>query len=107
MHCNSIFFKTRKQKHLAQFTTLRQEITDFLKKYFQGISIPRSHDIAGGDLPSPRLISMRVFSDEDRPLGEVTSLLMQFGQFINHDMESTSTYTFRKFNLKLSEHMVC
>ncbi len=64
--------------------------------YDLGISSPRSHGIAGQPLRSPRQISLCAFSDADKPLKQVTSLLMQFGQFINHDMESTSTFTFRK-----------
>lgn len=64
--------------------------------YDLGISSPRSHGIAGQPLRSPRQISLCAFSDADKPLKQVTSLLMQFGQFINHDMESTSTFTFCK-----------
>jgi len=62
----------------------------------QGVSRPRKHSITGAELPSPRFISMNTFSNEDRPLEKVTSLLMQFGQFINHDMESTSQFSFSK-----------
>lgn len=65
--------------------------------YHQGVSSPHNRSINGDALPSPRLISMNVFSDSDRPLKPYTSLFMQFGQFINHDLESTSQFTFRIF----------
>jgi len=64
--------------------------------FYSGVSSPRTFDSSGTELPSPRVISMNVFSDGDRPLSNITSLLMQFGQFVNHDLESTSTFTFRK-----------
>jgi len=63
----------------------------------KGTSSPRSRGIAGADLPNARAISMIVFSGKDKPHGQVTSLLMQFGQFIIHDMASTSQFSFRKF----------
>ncbi len=44
---------------------------------------------------------MNVFSNgsSKESLHGFTSLLMQFGQFINHDMESTSQFTFSKYKL--------
>ncbi len=61
-----------------------------------GFSSPRKYGITGPLLPNPRLISTQIFSNADAPLTSSTVLLMQFGQFINHDMEFTSQFTFSK-----------
>ena len=63
-----------------------------------GFSSPRKYSVSGSILPSPRLISTQVFSNADALLKSSTSLLMQFGQFINHDMEFTSQATFSKMS---------
>ena len=64
-----------------------------------GFSSPRKYSVSGSILPSPRLISTQVFSNaDDALLKSSTSLLMQFGQFINHDMEFTSQATFSKMS---------
>jgi Animal haem peroxidase len=48
----------------------------------------------GSQLNSPRQISMAVFTGADR-LVNYTLAVMQFGQFINHDMELTNQFTYR------------
>ncbi|EFX87999.1 hypothetical protein DAPPUDRAFT_221219 [Daphnia pulex] len=48
----------------------------------------------GSELNSARLISTTIFGGADRPLSTTTLALMQFGQFINHDFESTTQFTF-------------
>ena len=65
----------------------------------KGISSPRTNssiNTTTNALPSARLVSTKVFAGADAPLSNVTSLLMQFGQFLNHDMESTTDFTFGK-----------
>ncbi|XP_043785749.1 uncharacterized protein LOC122711243 [Apis laboriosa] len=63
--------------------------------YGDGIqSIRRS--ITGEPLPSPRLISAIIHKDKDVPLESVTHMLMQWGQFIDHDL--TATGQSRGFN---------
>ncbi|KAG6794565.1 hypothetical protein HZU73_10130 [Apis mellifera caucasica] len=59
--------------------------------YGDGIqSIRRS--ITGGPLPSPRLISAIIHKDKDVPLESVTHMLMQWGQFIDHDLTGLLQY---------------
>ena len=40
-------------------------------------------------LPSPRQLSSALISHEDRPDREFTLLLMQWGQFVDHDITHT------------------
>lgn len=64
--------------------------------YGDGIqSIRRS--ITGGPLPSPRLISAIIHKDKDVPLESVTHMLMQWGQFIDHDLTGANSSR-RSFN---------
>ena len=66
-----------------------------------GISSPRTNssiNTTTNALPSARLVSTKVFAGADAPLSNVTNLIMQFGQFVNHDMESTTQFTFGKSN---------
>lgn len=61
---------------------------------FLGITDPRTNSskVPSSALPSARLVSTTVFSGNDAPLGNITNLIMQFGQFINHDLEFTAQY---------------
>jgi len=61
-----------------------------------GVSDPRNESVSGSALPGPREISIGVFGSTDTPLSSTTSLLMQFGQLINHDMESSTQFTLSK-----------
>lgn len=67
---------------------------------FLGIQTPRvaSNGLA---LPSARLVSTVVFGGNDVPIATTTLALMQFGQFINHDFQSTAQFTFCKINRKI------
>jgi hypothetical protein len=52
----------------------------------------------GAALPSTRVVSLIVFGTNDgkkpKPGPPVTLALMQFGQLINHDFQSSTTFTF-------------
>lgn len=63
-----------------------------------GISTPRTNATNRKNaLPSARLVSTVVFDGaDDSPLANITNLMMQFGQFINHDMEFTDQYSLRE-----------
>jgi len=58
-----------------------------------GIQAPRVAN-NGSALTSARLVSTLVFGSGNIPLNTTTLALMQFGQLINHDFESTTQYTF-------------
>ena len=63
----------------------------------KGISSPRSLATNGSALISPRLISTTVIGSGDHPSTTNTLAVMQFGQFLNHDLESTTQFTFGNF----------
>ncbi|KAF0289714.1 Peroxidasin [Amphibalanus amphitrite] len=58
-------------------------------KYDDGISRPRQRSVTGQQLPSPRLISTSMHSDVSSPHTRYTMILMQFGQFLDHDISLT------------------
>ena len=55
--------------------------------HFAG-NLPRTRDVAGNPLPSPRLISTNVSTAESR-LADVSNMVMAWGQFIDHDFTGT------------------
>ena len=57
---------------------------------YTGVEVVRS-STDGTSLKSARFVSTTVFGPRDRPISN-TLAVMQFGQFINHDFQSTGTY---------------
>lgn len=59
-------------------------------EYEDGIQAPRGMSEDGrSELPSSRQLSSALISHEDRPDNEFTLLLMQWGQFVDHDVTHT------------------
>ncbi|XP_057323935.1 chorion peroxidase-like [Microplitis mediator] len=58
--------------------------------YDDGIETIRKSRKSGKVLPSPREISTTIHEDKNVPLSSVTHMLMQWGQFIDHDMIATA-----------------
>ncbi|CAH0385310.1 unnamed protein product [Bemisia tabaci] len=58
-------------------------------KYTDGITSPRSNGIDGRELPSARLVSSIVAQDADVPDANHTLMVMQWGQFLDHDLTHT------------------
>ncbi|ODM94915.1 Chorion peroxidase [Orchesella cincta] len=57
-------------------------------KYGDGLNSPRV-TATGQPLPSPRLVSDRFIPDENRPYRNLTLMVMQWGQFVDHDLTHT------------------
>ncbi|EYC44587.1 hypothetical protein Y032_0456g1779 [Ancylostoma ceylanicum] len=55
-------------------------------QYDDGIDIPRSTSSTGGRLPNPRVISNVVHHDAFIEHGKYSHMIMQFGQFLGHDI---------------------
>ncbi|KAF2881077.1 hypothetical protein ILUMI_25098 [Ignelater luminosus] len=62
--------------------------------YHDGIWVPRVSEDNGQPLNSPRLISTTLFSDNDLPNHEFTLMLMQYGQFLSHDITQSLDTSF-------------
>ncbi|XP_037074559.1 eosinophil peroxidase-like [Pollicipes pollicipes] len=58
-------------------------------KYDDGVSRPRERSVTGQSLPSPRRISTELHNDVSSPHSRYTMFLMQFGQFLDHDVTLT------------------
>ncbi|PSN41980.1 hypothetical protein C0J52_10520 [Blattella germanica] len=57
-------------------------------KYGDGVNSPRV-DARGQELPSARLISTQFATDANNPYDNYTLLVMQWGQFLDHDLTHT------------------
>lgn len=53
------------------------------------MNAPRTQGDNGAPLPSVRVVSAGLAEDRDIPSDNFTLLLMQFGQFIDHDITHT------------------
>lgn len=58
--------------------------------YSDGVHSPPK-SVTGEELPSARLVSTKVFSKDNEPDPQHTIVMMQFGQFVAHDMAFTGT----------------
>ena len=58
--------------------------------YSDGIEIFR-RSVSNGPLPNPRIISGIVHRDETKNTHQFTMMVMQWGQFLDHDITSTPT----------------
>ena len=56
---------------------------------FKAISRPRFRALSGNPLPSPRLVSIVIHADVSHLHGRYTLMLMQYGQFLDHDLTLT------------------
>lgn len=61
--------------------------------YEDGIWAPRQHGVGGRALPNARTVSRELFRDVDRPHLRHNLLLMQFGQFLTHDVSHSTSIT--------------
>jgi peroxidase len=61
--------------------------------YEDGIWSPRLHSVDGSKLQSARRISQTLYPDVDRPHPFLNLMVMQFGQFLSHDITQSSSIT--------------
>lgn len=57
--------------------------------YGDGVSVPRMRSVTGGLLPSARTVSTSIHNDISHPHARYTLMVMQFGQFLDHDITFT------------------
>lgn len=68
----------------------------FISFLILGLQQPRSQSVSGNPLPSARRISQFIHQEQNVEMKSITLMLMQWGQFIDHDV--TSTVKSRSFN---------
>lgn len=59
-------------------------------EYADGINEPRRAK-DGSELPNPRLLSLSIAPEANLENNKYSLLLMQFGQFVDHDLTRTGT----------------
>lgn len=68
-------------------------------KYEDGVNSPRSKAENGQELPSARLVSTVFATDVNDPHENLTQMVMQWGQFLDHDLTHTPITRGIKFYL--------
>ena len=54
--------------------------------FFSGVSSPSTKDKFGGEMPSERIVASTVLVDRNDEDQEFTTSVMQWAQFIDHDL---------------------
>ena len=70
--------------------------------YGDGLETARSKGKSGKDLPSPRVVSLKLFKDNFQFDNEYTHIIAFFGQFITHDFTMASVSAGIKFLLVIN-----
>jgi len=60
--------------------------------FFSGVSKPRLTGVSGTALPSARLVSTMIHADISNLHGRYSLMLMQFAQFLDHDITFTPVH---------------
>ncbi|XP_014285769.2 heme peroxidase 2 [Halyomorpha halys] len=84
-HCNNL-----ERPHLGKSLTTFARLLPSV--YENGISSPRLHSVTGAVLPSPRLVSSMIHADVSYLHGRYTLMVMQFAQFVDHDITFTPNH---------------
>jgi hypothetical protein len=89
----------------ADFGSANTALTRLLPPaYKDGIWEPRLFSDDGTKLKSSRLISKNLFPDTDRPHPTLNQMMVQFGQFLSHDILQTSVFRLRKLFVSYFVH---
>ncbi|GAB6023237.1 hypothetical protein CHUAL_008055 [Chamberlinius hualienensis] len=84
--CNNL----EKPKRGKSFTIF-QRLTP--PQYADGLSSPRSRGVSNSILPSPRFVSTMAHPDITKPHVRYSLMVMQFAQFVDHDLTFTPVHT--------------
>lgn len=87
-YADGIYFRSLKNKNTSS------RFQDELIELRYRISTCGQRRFTGSALPSARLVSVRVLGEAEKPTDATALALMQFGQLINHDFQSSTTFTF-------------
>ena len=61
----------------------------FIDRYSDGVNLPRlAKD--GSELPNSRLVSLSIAPEANIENNQYSLMLMQFGQFVDHDLTRTA-----------------
>jgi len=80
--CNNLIYPKRGQSNTVHRRFMPSEYDD-------GVSKPRSKSKRGSKLPNSRKVSSEIHTHEQIPDAKYTLMLMQWGQFIDHDLTHT------------------
>lgn len=69
--------------------------------YEDGVWLPRAHGVDGSPLTGAREISRTLLIDTNRPHPKYNLLVMQFGQFIAHDVTQSASIRLGKVDTYL------
>lgn len=78
-HCNNL-------KNAAWGAAQTPFVRYLAPRHPDGIQAERSSVVDGSPLPSPRLVTSTVHRDNDQPSGDLSLLIMVWGQIIDHDV---------------------
>ncbi|XP_022188065.2 peroxidase-like protein isoform X2 [Nilaparvata lugens] len=84
-HCNNLE-RPNLGKSLTTFARLLPSV------YENRVSSPRVTSVTGVPLPSPRLVSQMIHADISHLHGRYTLMVMQFAQFVDHDITFTPVH---------------
>jgi hypothetical protein len=92
-HCNKayslcdmcIFICLINQQYLLYSKFLKLYCHDILCDIVSGLERVRT-SVSGGPLPSARLVSTAIHVDRHSDLTSITHMVMQWGQFLDHDL---------------------
>ena len=95
LHCSTRPANIRRQHKVTTFLVLGRDANDYFslehplyQSLQDGIQEPRGGKLARV-LPNPRWMSKRNHPEKDRPDRRYTHMVMQFGQFLDHDITLT------------------